>query len=105
MSYRTPRCAPALLAAALAAPLMAGCSQKMAAKVNGQVITQDEFYKRCANYTQRQLIAPPVGVILMHELINEKLKEQEAKRLKLEPTEAEVNAQVESYRKRAQSQN
>jgi foldase protein PrsA len=104
MSHPTPRRAPALLAAVLAAPLLGGCGQRMAAKVNNQVVTQEQFYKRCANYTQGRLIAPPVGVILLNDLINEQLMEQEAKRLKLMPTDAEVNAQVESYRKRAQSQ-
>ena len=80
---------------------LGGCGQRMAVKVNGEMVSQDQFYERCANYTQGQLIGPPVGVIELNEVINDQLLTQEAKRLKLEPTDAEVNAELESYRKRA----
>src|SRR5438128_2747746 len=81
--------------------LLGGCGQRMAVKVNGEVVSQDEFYKRCANSTQGQLIAPPVGVMVLNEVILDQLLTQEARRLKLEPTEAEVDAELANYRKRA----
>jgi foldase protein PrsA len=96
-----PAPAPALLALLLAAPLIGGCGQRMAAKINGDVISQEDFYKRTANWTQGQLIGPPVGVVILNDIINEQLMRQEARRLKLEVSDAEVNAQVENYRKRA----
>jgi foldase protein PrsA len=82
----------------LPAALLGGCSQRMALKVNGQTVTQDQFYQRCANFTQGQL-APPVGLIAMDQAIRELLLNQEAKRLNLEPTDAEVNTELDNIRK------
>jgi foldase protein PrsA len=110
MSIRSPHgaaaTAPRRVAAVLAGLpilflLLGGCGQRMAVKVNGEVVSQDEFYKRCANNTQGQLIAPPVGVMVLNELILDQLLTQEARRLKLEPTDAEVDAELATYRKRA----
>jgi len=90
-----------LLGIPVLALLIGGCGQRMAVKVNGEVVSQDEFFNRCANFTQGQLIGPPVGWIELNELINDQLLTQEAKRLKLEPTDAEVNAELENFRKQA----
>jgi foldase protein PrsA len=111
MSNPTPRHwrrstpVPALLTLLVAAPLVGGCSQRMAAKINGDVISQQDFYKRTANWTQGQLIGPPVGVVILNDIINEQLMRQEAKRLKLEVSDAEVNTQIENFRKRAKESN
>src|SRR5438067_2026398 len=99
MSNRTPpsgaadacRRAPVLLAGlAILVLMLGGCGQRMAVKVNGEVISQDEFYKRCANNTQGQLFGTPVGVMALNEIILDQLLTQEARRLKLEPTAAEI---------------
>ncbi len=106
MSNRIPRRAPALWVLAVAAPLLGGCGQKMALKVNNDVVTQEQFAGRCANYVgQNQLIGTPVGVMLLNDMINEQLMRQEVKRLKLEVTDADLNAQIASLRKRAQGAN
>ena len=44
MSIATPRRTPALLALILAAPLLGGCGQKMAVKVNGEVVDAVDVY-------------------------------------------------------------
>lgn len=93
------RRAPALVAgASFLAAILAGCGQRMALTVNGQTVSQDQFYQRCSDFSQGQL-APPVGLIVMDQSIKELLMSQEAKRLNLEPTEAEVNAQLDNIRK------
>jgi foldase protein PrsA len=93
------RRAPAvILGLWLLAALLAGCSQRMALKVNGQTVSQDQFYQRCSDFTQGQL-APPIGLIVMDQTIRELLLSQEAKRLNLEPTDAEVNAELDNIRK------
>ena len=48
-----PRRGRALLALLMAAPLLGGCSQRMAAKINGEPISEEQFYKRCATFTRR----------------------------------------------------
>jgi parvulin-like peptidyl-prolyl isomerase len=100
-----PRRAPLLAAVLATAPLLGGCGQRMAVKVNGEVVSQDQFFNRCANYTQNQLIGPPVGLILLDGLINEQLMRQEARRLHLEITDADVDARIANYQKRAQAAN
>src|SRR5205823_6162941 len=54
------------------AALLGGCSQRMALKVNGQTVTQDQFNQRCADFTQGQL-QPPVGMIVLDQSIRELL--------------------------------
>jgi foldase protein PrsA len=103
MSIATPRRTPALLALILAAPLLGGCGQKMAVKVNNEVVSQDQFYKRCSTYTQNQPIATPVGVMTLNDIIMDQLMRQEAKRLKIDVSDAEIDAQIANYRKRAQN--
>lgn len=99
MSMALPHRAALPAGLLLLAAALGGCSQRMAAKVNGQVITQEQFYNRCANFTQGQLIAPPVGLIVLDSAIMESLLEQEARRLKQLPSDAEVNAELETIRK------
>jgi foldase protein PrsA len=100
MSSLFPRRATALLAgSSVFVLLLAGCGQRMAAKVNGEVISQEQFYQRLLNFNQNQIDSPPVGLILVNQLINDRLLEQEAQRLKLMPTEAEVNTELENLRK------
>src|SRR5262249_52927590 len=100
-----PRRAPLLAAVLAAAPLLGGCGQRMALKVNGEVVSQEQFFNRCATFTQNQLTAPPVGLILMDGLINEQLMRQEARRLHLDVSDAEVDGRIASYQKRAQAAN
>lgn len=82
----------------LLAALLGGCGQRMALKVNGQTVSQDQYYQRCSDFTQGQL-APPVGLIVMDQAIKEQLMSQEARRLNLAPTDAEVNAELDNIRK------
>src|SRR5438046_9618182 len=89
----TPRRVTALLVGLpLLVTLLGGCGQRMALKVNGEVVSQDQFYKQCANFTQDPLHSPTVGLIMMEQGIFNQLLEQEARRLKLVPTDAEVNS-------------
>jgi parvulin-like peptidyl-prolyl isomerase len=100
MSSPFSRRAMALLAgASVTIVLLGGCGKRMAAKVNGQVISQEEFHERAINFNQNQILSPPVGLFVIEEIINDRLLEQEAQRLKLLPTDAEVNAELESLRK------
>src|SRR3954447_10691564 len=81
--------------------MLGGCGQRMAVKVNGTVISQEDFYKRCANNTQGSVVGPPVGVMALNEIILDQLLTQEARRLKLEPTDAEIDAELANFRKQA----
>jgi parvulin-like peptidyl-prolyl isomerase len=101
-----PRCKSALTVGLLiGATLLGGCSQRMAAKVNDEVLTQDQFYTRCMNLTQMDPSQGPqtVGLMVLKQSIVDMLMEQEAKRLKLLPTDAEVNAELANARKQAAS--
>lgn len=107
MSIRNPlrlaagsrRRAPALVAGvSLLTAVLAGCGQRMALTVNGQTVSQEQFYEHCSDYSQGQL-APPVGLLVLDQSIRELLMTQEARRLNLVPTDAEVNAQLDNIRK------
>ena len=47
----------------LAALALGGCGQRMAVSVNGQAVSQEQFYRQCANFP---LLAPgvPMGMRL-----------------------------------------
>jgi foldase protein PrsA len=107
MSIRFPRRfaagsrrhAPILIAGlTLLGALSGGCGQRMAIKVNGQTLTEDQFYKRCCDFSQGPL-SPPIGFGVLERSIQEMLMTQEAKRLNLEPTDAEINAELDTFRK------
>ena len=95
-------------AAVLAAVLLSGCSggggSKTVATVNGDKITEAEYFERVQGVTATELQnslnpqLPPsagrAGEYAMHNLILEKLIDQVAVQRKLVPTDAEVNAYV-----------
>jgi foldase protein PrsA len=69
----------------LLAVLLVGCSSKPVAFVNGQKITQEQFTE--------QLEAMAGGQVL-EDMINRRLLEEEAQRLGLTPTDAQVDAEI-----------
>jgi len=94
------RRAPLLIAGlSLLAVGLAGCGQRMALKINGETISQDKFYQQCANSEVQGFLTPPVGLTVINQVIQQQLMTQEARRLNLVPTDAEVNAQLETIRK------
>lgn len=78
---------------------LGGCGQRMAVKVNGEVVSQQQFYQECVNFENQGTLSPPVGLYVVNQVIQRELMTQEARRLNLQPTEAEVNAQLDNLRK------
>jgi foldase protein PrsA len=82
------------------ATCLGGCGQRMAVKVNGESVSQDQFYHQCADFNQNQGIsAPTAGLYTINLLIRQVLVTQEAKRLNLQPTDGEVDAELANLRK------
>jgi parvulin-like peptidyl-prolyl isomerase len=83
----------------VSALLLSGCSgKKVAAKVNGDVITEDDFYSRVQQVDAAQLAPalqgqgqPHAGAYALLDLINEKIILQYGAQKKVLPTDAEVN--------------
>ncbi len=87
----------------LAALALGGCGQRMAVSVNGQAVSQEQFYRQCAEFETQGILSPPVGLFVINQVIQQQLMTQEAKRLNLEPSAAEVNAELGSLRKQMTS--
>lgn len=81
--------------------ITAGCGSKPVAQVNGEALTEAEFYKLCENATQVQQ-GPPVGRQVLARWIQNTIMAQEAKRLKVYPTDQELNARMTSVEKQAE---
>ena len=88
---------PALISIALILVAAAtGCAKKAVAKVNGQVISQDQFYA--------ELEKGRYSRMLLDRLITQALIEQEAQRRKITVPGAEVQASLEDMKKNAGDQ-
>ena len=97
--HRAPALAAGLFFLAIVACL-SGCGQRMAVKVNGESISQEQFYRQCADFNQNGGIsAPTSGLSVVNQLIRQVLVTQEAKRLNLQSTDAEVDAELATLRK------
>lgn len=96
----------ALLFAGIAASLLftSGCNNaKPVARVNGQALSEKEFYQMCANTTRVDPQRGTVGLQMVSQWINNTIMAQEAKRLKVYPTEQDLNARVEALRRQMSS--
>lgn len=103
-----------LLGAALVAGLLGGCNQNQGdviAKVNGETITTKEFFEYMKAKPQVQVVLPngqpatadvadTIAFQVLQDLVRQKVIVQLAKDAKLEPTTAEIQAEVEFQRKR-----
>jgi parvulin-like peptidyl-prolyl isomerase len=98
---RAPLSPPACLVAALtAAVLLAGCSKKPVATVNGSPITEEEFADRCASFlASSNPQGQSVGFLVLDNLITLRILEKELERLKQLPSEADVNRRLEAVKK------
>jgi hypothetical protein len=92
------------------AALLMGCGggKKTAATINGETITEDEFYDRTLNVTAPELVVPyqmrqpmKAGEYALQSLVFEKLMSQLAKEKKVYPTDAEINEYIPFAKKYA----
>ena len=82
-----------LVVAALAvlAVMMAGCGGKTVAKVNGEKISREEYNKRLERMSIPTAVGnQEAGVVVLNELINEKVIEQLAKKEGVAPTDEQI---------------
>src|SRR5688572_8944265 len=92
------------IAPALALSLVlvaAGCGPKPLAQVNGTSLSEAEFYKLCETATQVQPQIP-VGHQVLARWIQNTILAQEAKRLKVYPTDKDLDARIRSMEKQAE---
>ncbi|BDI34381.1 hypothetical protein CCAX7_64320 [Capsulimonas corticalis] len=70
------------------------------AKVNGEAISQSDFYTQLQRYTPnpQQMSQAPAGRIVLQQLINNLMMEQLAKQEGVAPTDAEVDAQLNNIK-------
>lgn len=81
--------------------LMVGCGPKPVAQVNGEALSEAEFYKLCESATQMQPQIP-VGHQVLARWIQTTLLAQEAKRLKVYPADKDLDARLRSLEKQAE---
>lgn len=80
--------------------LTAGCGPKPVATVNGSSLSEAEFFKLCESATQMQP-SMPVGYQVLARWIQGTLLEQEAKRLKVYPSDKDLANRLASIEKQA----
>jgi foldase protein PrsA len=90
------------VALALAATGVSGCGDKPVATLNGQSLSEAEFYHLCETATQ---IAPNRGTVgqqVLMQWVGNTLMMQEAKRLNVYPSDKDVNDRIQAFRKQAE---
>ncbi|MCX8052852.1 MAG: peptidyl-prolyl cis-trans isomerase [Armatimonadetes bacterium] len=91
-----------LVAVALAATTLTGCGRRGFARVNGDKIKMQEFYKRLERATIQTPQGPQVaGEFIARQLIMERLIEQLAKEQNVAPTEEQINKKLDFLRKQS----
>lgn len=97
----------ALLFAGIAASLLvtAGCGggAKPVVKVNGDALSEKDFYKMTADATRIDPQRGTVGLQTVSQWISTTIMAQEAKRLKIYPTEKDLEVRVDAFRRQASS--
>jgi parvulin-like peptidyl-prolyl isomerase len=79
---------------------LAGCGPKVVASVNGDRLTEAEFAKLCENFTQFEpRRGGTVGRQVLAIWINDQILAQEARRLKVYPSEKELDQRVDAFRR------
>ncbi len=81
------------------AGLFSGCGSKPVAEVNGQTLSEKDFSQRCESALNVSNQAT-VGIQVLTNWITSEIQAQEAKRLKVYPSEKELDARIEAIRKR-----
>lgn len=84
---------------AAAGLLISGCGSKPVAEVNGQALSEKEFQERCEAAINVSNQAT-VGIQVLTNWITAEIQAQEAKRLKVYPSEKELDARMEAIRSR-----
>jgi parvulin-like peptidyl-prolyl isomerase len=87
---------------AAAGLLVAGCTPKPVAEVNGTRLTEKEFYHLTETVNTSELVpqGPTVGMQVLAQWISNAILAQEARRLNVYPTEQELEARLDAIRKR-----
>jgi foldase protein PrsA len=93
---RVPRKAALFFVAMCAAAVTTGCSPKPVAQLNGESLSEKEFLKLCETAMDVQPQSRPVGHQVLAQWIQTTLYAQEARRLKIYPTEQELKARIDS---------
>jgi parvulin-like peptidyl-prolyl isomerase len=87
---------------AVVAPLAGGCGSKPVATVNGESLSEKDFAKLCETATSIQPNGGSVGLQVLAMWVRNTMLAQEAKRLKVYPTEKELETRLLAYRKDAE---
>ncbi len=92
----TKRALLVIAALAVLAAVLSGCGGKVVAKVNGQPITKEEYYKRLERVAVPVMVGGrPVqqeaGILVLNDLINEKIIQELAKKENVTPTEEQID--------------
>lgn len=93
----------ALLFAGLAATALftAGCGEKPVAVVNGQALSEKDFHQLTETAARIDPQRGTVGLQTLSQWINNTVMAQEAKRLKVYPSEQELEQRVDAFRRQA----
>lgn len=90
------RLALLVVAGLLVAFVLSGCGKGSFVSVNGEKISKEEFYKKLE-------LAPvqgrPAGLLVLDQMITEKLIDQIAEEKSVQPTEAQINAKIDYLKK------
>src|SRR5204863_6648931 len=78
---------------------LSGCGEKPVATVNGQALSEPEFLHRCETTSQLSSQGGPVGAQVLVNWIKVAICSQEARRLGIYPTEAELSSRVQIFSK------
>lgn len=98
---RRPIVTLALTGIAVSFGLLAGCSTKPVAEVNGQKLTEQEFAKLCETSNPDPQSPMTVGGQVLMRWVRNTLFEQKAKDMKVYPTEKDLDERIDAMRKQA----
>lgn len=89
------------IALGIGGAVITGCAPKPVATVNGDSLSEKDFASLCETATQLQP-GIPVGPQVLTKWIQSTIYAQEARKLKVYPTDAELNARIDTMRKQAE---
>lgn len=98
---RTGKAALFFVSLTAALPLLGGCGAKPVAVVNGTSLTEPEFAKLCETATEVDARAGAVGQQVLVRWMHNTMLSEEAKRLNVYPSEKDVAARLEAWRRQA----
>lgn len=76
-----------------------GCGKGTIATVGGEKISKADFYKRLENMPVQ---GRPAGLLVLDQMVNERLVQQLAKKMNVDPTDAQISKKMDQAKKQSQ---